>query len=140
MREITNEMIKEFKINKLGYDMMGGTFNNKRELSFHHLIVPRRECKLKRLGDGYLFWNGAILVQSTSHEELHCIEIFKPEDFYYITSELIDMNVSKEIKIENLKRIREILLEFEYEYRNYHTKNGKKLIKREYTKNRIRLP
>ena len=66
MREITQEMIKTFKINKLGYDFMGYTFKRKGDLSFHHLIIPHRECKKEGLGEGYLFWNGAILTQSTA--------------------------------------------------------------------------
>jgi hypothetical protein len=55
MREITREMIKEYRINKIKYDFMGYTFNRYEELSFHHLIVPRRECKAQGLGDGYYF-------------------------------------------------------------------------------------
>lgn len=36
MKEITREMIKTFKLNKLGYDQMGYTFNNTKQLSYHH--------------------------------------------------------------------------------------------------------
>lgn len=139
MREVTKEMIEIFGLKELGYDMAGYTFNRTQDLSFHHTIVARRNCKSQGLGDGYYFWNGSILVQKTSHEEIHRLEIFKPQDFAYLTSELIDMNISREIKIENLKRIREILLEFEYQYRNYITKSGHPLIKKEYTTNRIKL-
>ena len=45
-------MIKLYDIKKLGYDFMGYTFRNINELSFHHLIVPHRECERKGLGDG----------------------------------------------------------------------------------------
>ena len=38
MREVTKLMINEFNMKKLGYDMMGYTFNNINELLFHHLI------------------------------------------------------------------------------------------------------
>ena len=54
MREITKEMIKLYDIKKLGYDFMGYTFRNVNELSFHHLIVPHRDCKREGLRDGYL--------------------------------------------------------------------------------------
>ena len=48
MREITREMIKEYRLMKLGYDFMGYEIKNKQDLSFHHLIVPRRNCKNER--------------------------------------------------------------------------------------------
>lgn len=63
MREITQEMIKTFKINKLGYDFMGYTFKRKGDLSFHHLIIPKRECKGMGIGEGYQFWNGKCTAQ-----------------------------------------------------------------------------
>lgn len=55
MKQVTHEMIEVFKINKLKYDFMGYTFKRTNELSFHHLIVPKRECKAQGLGEGYLF-------------------------------------------------------------------------------------
>ena len=85
MREITKEMIKLYNIKKLGYDFMGYTFRNINELSFHHLIVPHRDCKREGLGEGYLLWNGAILKQDTSHEYLHTIERIDREVFLQIT-------------------------------------------------------
>ena len=39
MRAITNLMINDFKLKKLGYDFMGFSFKRKEQLSFHHLIV-----------------------------------------------------------------------------------------------------
>ena len=71
MREITREMIKEYRLMKLGYDFMGYEIKNKQDLSFHHLIVPRRNCKALGLGEGYLKRNGSILNQNTSHDYLH---------------------------------------------------------------------
>lgn len=139
MRDITREMIKLFKIKQLGYDFMGYQFKNQNQLSFHHLIVPHRECKQMGLGEGYLFWNGAILVQSTSHEYLHAIERTNEEMFYDITSEMIDENFLKQIRLENLKRIRDILLQFEREHCSDTTKSGKHLIKPEYVNTRIKL-
>jgi len=54
LRAVTKEMVKEYELKKLGYDFMGYTFKNVNELSFHHLIVPRKDCKRKGLGDGYV--------------------------------------------------------------------------------------
>ena len=44
MREITKLMINEYNLKRLGYDFMGYTFKNINELSFHHLVIPRRLC------------------------------------------------------------------------------------------------
>ena len=74
MREITEKMIKDFKIMKLGFDFMGYKVDKKQSLSFHHLIIPHRESRNYGIGDGYLYWNGAILRQNTSHDYLHIIE------------------------------------------------------------------
>ena len=92
MREITREMIKEYRLMKLGYDFMGYDITNKSNLSFHHLIIPHRNCKAMGLGEGYLEWNGAILNQNTSHDYLHLIEAKDYDMFLAITSELIDEN------------------------------------------------
>ena len=127
MKEITRDMIAEFKINKLGYDFMGYTFRNNKELSFHHLIVARRYCKRMGLGDGYLKWNGAILKQSTSHDYLHLIERIDEEIFWLLTSEMIQENIKGELNIENLKRIRELLLYFEYKHQKDEDDKGRKI-------------
>ena len=132
-------MIQEFRIRQLGFDFMGYNFNKTGELSFHHLIVPHRDCQQYGLGQGYWFWNGAILVQSTSHDYLHVIERIDPEIFGYITSEMIDENTLREIKIENLKRIRSALLTFEREHCSDRTKSGAHVIKPIYESARIKL-
>lgn len=132
MRELTQEMIRNFKIMKLGIDFMGYKVHRKESLSFHHLIIPRRECHEYCLKDGYLYWNGAILNQRTSHEYLHLIESKDYDKFAYITSEMIDENIKGRIDEENLKRIDDVLTCFEKEYGNKTNKKGKYLIKREY--------
>ena len=130
-------MIKLYNIKKLGYDFMGYTFRNINELSFHHLIVPHRDCKREGLGEGYLLWNGAILKQDTSHEYLHTIERIDRKVFLQITKEMVDENNKRKIDIENLKRIRELLLYFEEKYKDIENKQGKKLIKQKYIAQRI---
>lgn len=140
MREITKEMIRKYNMKELGYDFMGYTFNNINELSFHHLIVPRRDCKKKKIeGDGYILWNGAILNQNTSHPYLHTIERLDRELFLEITKEMVEENLKGEINIENLKRIKEILLWFEAHYDSTYTSNGKKVIKSEFKEKRLAL-
>ena len=139
MREITKEMIKLYNIKNLGYDFMGYIFKKPEELSFHHLIIPKRECKKEKLGTGYLLWNGAILKQDTSHDYLHLIERINRELFLRITKYMIEENQNKKIDIDNLKRIREILLIFEEYYAKEKDRNGKPLIKKSYITDRIDL-
>ncbi len=54
MKTLTRDMIKQYKINKLGYDFMGYRFKRIEDLNFHHLVIPKRECKKMGLGEGYL--------------------------------------------------------------------------------------
>lgn len=132
MKNITNLMINDFKIMKYKLDFMGYQVKRKESLSFHHLIVPKRLCQAKGLGEGYLYWNGAILVQKTSHDYLHIIEKTDRDIFEYITKEMIDINQSRSLQIENLKRIHSTLEQFEREHCSDRTKNGKILIKNDY--------
>ena len=139
MKEITKIMVNDFKIMKLGMDFMGYHVNRKQDLSFHHLIIPRRHCKEAGLGEGYLYWNGAILRQDTSHAYVHVIEKIDPEIFYELTSEMIDENIKGRLDIDNLKRIHDLLLYFEREHDHDTSKKGKLLIKREFVTGRVNL-
>lgn len=139
MKEITKIMVNDFKIMKFGMDFMGYHVNRKQDLSYHHLIIPRRHCKEAGLGEGYLYWNGAILRQNTSHDYLHIIEKIDPDIFYELTSEMIDENIKGRLDIDNLKRIHDLLLYFEREHDHDTSKKGKLLIKREFVTGRVNL-
>ena len=139
MKEITKIMVNDFKIMKLGMDFMGYHVNRKQDLSYHHLIILRRHCKEAGLGEGYLYWNGAILRQNTSHDYLHLIENIDPDIFYELTSEMIDENIKCRLDIDNLKRIHDLLLYFEREHDHDTSKKGKLLIKREFVTGRVNL-
>jgi hypothetical protein len=91
------------------------------------------------LGNGYLTWNGAILKQATSHDYLHLIERIDRDLFLEITNEMIDENWKGHLDLENLKRIRQILLYFEKEHQDDTDRRGKRLIKTEFIKDRIHL-
>lgn len=131
MRDVTKLMINKYKILDLGFDFMGYSFKKENELSFHHLIIPKRLCKVKNISDnGYVEWNGAILRQATSHNYLHLIERYDRDIFLKITGEMIDENIRGNIDIDNLKNIDDALNNFEKEYSN--------LVKDEYTKRLIR--
>ena len=136
MKEITKLMIKKYELMKLGYDFMGYDIINKNNLSFHHLIIPHRDCRAMGLGEGYLEWNGAILNQNTSHNYLHLIEAKDYDMFLAITNELIDENIKGHLDIDNLRRIHDILECFERENINDKSKKGNILIKQEYMRRR----
>lgn len=132
MKPVTRLMINDFKIKQLGFDFMGYDFKKVRDLSFHHLIVARRDCKAMGMGDGYSYENGAILVQETSHNYLHLIEHYDEEIFNLVTSEMIDEKIKGRIDPENLKRINDLLLYFEKEHCSTRNKKGKMLIREKY--------
>ena len=118
---------------------MGYEFNKEKELSFHHLIIPHRLCKVREIeDDGYIEQNGAILKQSTSHNYLHIIERYDRDMFDAITCQMVDENLKGYLDLDNIKRIDDILKCFEREYCGARAKNGKPLIKEEYVRRRIR--
>ena len=129
-------MIKNFKIMELGFDFMGYSVDKKSSLSFHHLIIPHRESQKHKIGEGYLYWNGAILRQNTSHDYLHLIETIDYNMFMAITSEMIDENIKGYLDIANLRYINDVLCQFEREHCSDMSKKGKLLIKDDYLKRR----
>lgn len=134
MKTITNLMINDFKLMKLGYDFAGYSIKKKRDLSFHHMIIPHRLSKQYGIGEGYVYWNGAILVQNTSHNYLHAIEKVDYSTFLDVTSELIDINIKGYVDKTNLRHINDILNQFEIEHCGDRDSKGKLLIKEEFTR------
>lgn len=132
MKEITKLMYKKYALNKLKYDFMGYQFTKPDQLSYHHLIIPRR------MNGPMTIENGAILRQDTSHDYLHIVERIDYDMFCAITSEMIDENIKGYLDIENLKAIDDILRQFEREYCGLTTKKGRPLIKEEYTRRWLR--
>ena len=139
MKEITANMIQIYNLEALGYDFMGYTFNKTRELSFHHLIIPRNRSQQEGIGDGYVWWNGAILKRDTAHDHLHKIQEIDRETFLRITDMMVLENVNKKIDKETLLRIREYLVDFEAKHYNDTNEHGKRLIKQEFITQRIPL-
>src|SRR5699024_5092104 len=139
MREITKLMVNDFNLKKLGYDFAGFHFNKANELSFHHLIVPHRDSMSYGIGEGYVYWNGAILVQNTSHDYLHLIERINRPMFLAITDELVKENKQGYVDINNIRCIHNVKEEFESRDGDVKSNKGKLLVKREYVKNRIKF-
>lgn len=126
MKYITKLMINEFKIKQLGYDFMGYSLQKGDIYNFHHLIIPNR------LGGGYTRNNGAILCGETSHPYLHLIENIDYDMFAYITSEMIDENIKGYLDTYNIKKIHQVLNQFEREHCSDRSQKGKLLIKDRY--------
>jgi hypothetical protein len=70
---------------------------------------------------------------------LHIIQQVDDEIFMRITSEMIDENFKGKLDIDNLKKIRDLLLYFEKEHLDDKNKKGKRLIKYPYISERIKL-
>lgn len=126
MRKITNLLIKEFKINELGFDFMGYSLQHHDKYTYHHLIIPARK------GGPDTTWNGAVLCGKTAHEYLHRIEGVDLDIFNLITSEMVDMKIKGFLDAKNLRKINDLLTNFEKEYDWLMTKKGKPLIKLDY--------
>lgn len=125
MKSITRLMIDYYNLKKI--DFMGYSFT-KNNASYHHLVVPRRLGGLETID------NGAVLNGKTSHPYLHRIESVDLDMFNHITSEMIDINIKGYLDIYNLRKIDDILTQFEREHSSDTTKKGKLLIKEEYTR------
>jgi hypothetical protein len=140
MKEVTKLLINNFKIKELGYDFLGFSIQKDSILSFHHLILSKEYCKKKKLGTGYWYFNGVILVQDTSHEYLHLIQRYDDELFRYITSEMLDMKIKGYLDIKNLIAIGQILDYFEYQHIEEKNDKGYYIIKEKYlNRNRFNL-
>lgn len=111
---------------------MGYSLQKDEIYTFHHLIVPHRDCKEKGLGEGYLISNGSILCEKSSHPYLHLIEAKDYDIFIAITSEMVDMNVKGYLDVKNLRYIDDCLTVFEREHSSDRGKKGKLLIKDRY--------
>lgn len=126
MKQIVKDMIKIYKIDKLGFDFCGYSLQKGDIYTYHHNIIARRN------GGPETISNGAILCGKTSHQYLHLIEAKDYDMFSAITSEMIDENVKGYLDMDNLRYILDVLHCFEREYLLAKRKNGDYLIKDEY--------
>lgn len=126
MKQIVKDMIKIYKIDKLGFDFCGYSLQKGDIYTYHHNIIARRN------GGPETISNGAILCGKTSHQYLHLIEAKNYDMFSAITSEMIDENVKGYLDMDNLRYILDVLHCFEREYLLAKRKNGDYLIKDEY--------
>lgn len=128
MKYVTNLMINEYGIKRLGIDFMGYSLEKGDIYTYHHLIIPKRN------GGAITVQNGAILCGKSAHPYLHLIERYDYDRFLAITSEMIDENIKGYLDMDNIHYIHDILESFEREYSGTRSKKGKLIIKEEYTR------
>lgn len=132
MGKLTNKLYYDFQLDQTGFDFMGYTFDDKKELSFHH-IQP------KNYGGKTLYNNGALLVRDTSHNYIHTIENVDFKLFIEISQLLKDEHLRGAITLDHLRAIHDILELFEKKYNGGYTSKGLPIIKDEFIKRRIKL-
>lgn len=138
MRDITKLMIAKYQLLELKYDFMGYEFKKEKELTFHHLIVPKRICIAQNIPEmGYLEWNCALLKRD-AHDFCHIVERYDRDRFIALTLLMIDENLKGHLDMENIYKIDDVLYGFEKEYSGARTKHGDPLIKEEYTRRMVR--
>ena len=132
MSKLRERIYKDFKMEQLGYDFLGYTFESKKELSTHH-ILPRHSGGQTKKN------NLCALNRFTSHNYIHLIEDYDKKVFLQISSHLLKQVSLGKIDIDEIRKIRELLEFFEYKYRNEYARNGDILIRPEYKSKRIIL-
>lgn len=130
MSRLRERLCKDYRIEELGYDFLGYTFDSRKDLSTHH-IVPRH------LGGHTKKNNLCILSRDTAHNYIHIIESYDFDIFMRLTQCLLNEVKNGKIGIEELERIEELLLIFEDKYKDEQTKSGELLIRPEYKEKRI---
>lgn len=131
MRDVTRDLIHTFRPTDI--DWMGYKIDSATDVSFHHIVK-------KSDGGLYVFDNGALLRQNTSHEYTHLIEAKDPEMFAYINNLLKNINTQRYKPTKNqLLAIRAILEQFEREHCADTNSKGKPLIKTKYLETRKKL-
>lgn len=132
MSRLRERLYKEYGIEKLGYDCMGYEFRSKSELSTHHIIPRFQGGETKKN-------NLSILNRNSSHNYIHLIQDYDYKTFLQISKVLFEEAKTREITMEHLAEINDLLDFFEDKFKNEESRNGSPLIKPEF-KTRILKP
>lgn len=130
MSRLREKLYKIYNLEELGFDFMGYEFGSKKELSTHH-IIPRHTGGQTKKG------NLCVLNRITSHNYIHLIEDYDYKAFLNISKLLLEQVKLGKVDIEDIKRINELLLNFEEKHKDDEARNGTLLIKEEYKTKRI---
>lgn len=132
MSRLRERLYKDYKLEELGYDFLGYTFDSKKELSTHH-ILPRHSGGQTKKN------NLCVLNRFTSHNYIHLIEDTDYKVFLELSKYLLEQVKKGEISREQLLKIEDALQFFEFKYRDEEDRHGERLIKPEYKSKRIIL-
>lgn len=131
MSRLRERLYKEYKLEEVGYDFLGYTFESKKELSTHHIIPKHSGGQTKKN-------NLCILTRDTAHNYIHLIEDYDYKIFLQVSKQLMEQVKNGSIGLDEIKRIDELLMFFEDKYKNEEARNGELLIKPEYKTKRIK--
>lgn len=131
MSRLRDRIYKDYRLNELKYDFLGYLFDDKRDLSLHH-IVPKHSGGTTKKD------NLCLLCRDTSHNYIHLIEDYDYNIFIKISDLLFRELRCGYIDVDSLKRIEELLLLFEYKYKDEQSRNGNPIIKTEYKTKRLK--
>ena len=132
MSRLREKLYKQYNLEGLGYDFLGYTFENKKELSTQHILPRHSGGKTEKS-------NLCILNRYTSHNYIHLIEDYDYKVFLEVSKYLLEQVKKGEISMDRLLRINDALEFFEYKFRNEEDRHGEKIIKPEYKEKRIIL-
>ena len=127
MSKLRERLYKNYNLEELGFDFMGYEFSSKKELSTHH-IIPRHDGGQTKTN------NLCILNRFTSHNYIHLIEEYDYKTFLQISKYLLEQVHNKQIGMDEIQRINDLLLFFEDKYKNEQARSGELLIRPEYKK------
>ncbi len=127
MKQVTKDLINDYKLRELKLDFMGFYFRTINQLTYHHYLISKSECKKQNLGDGYTYQNGIIL-EENAHIILHSIQRYDEEIFYNITSEFLDMRNIGKLDKNNLLEIHDMLDYFLKYHRHDQNSKGRYII------------
>ena len=125
MSRLRERLYKDYNLQELGHDFMGYEFQEKKELSTHHIMPRHSGGKTKKD-------NLCILSRDTSHNYIHLIEDYDYKIFLKISSYLYEQVKKGEISRDEILRIYELLESFEKKYKDEESRNGSLIIKPEY--------
>ena len=125
MSRLRERLYKDYNLESLGYDFMGYEFESKKDLSTHHIIPRHTGGKTKKE-------NLCILNRFTSHNYIHLIEDYDYKTFLQISKLLLEEVNDRQINMEQIARINELLDFFEHKFRDEESRSGELLIKPEY--------
>ena len=132
MGRLNDKLFYDFDLHKLGYDFMGFYFDEKKDLSYHH--IKPRHFKGKTT-----YENGALLNRYTSHNYIHTIEEMEFQVFIELSEILMDEHKVGKITPDHIREINMLLNLFEQKYNGKYTKRGNLIVKEEYVRRRVIL-